>query len=146
MRRIPWALLAGLLILLPGAGRAADQGPAGNWKMSLYIEGKMQLLWLVQVESADGKVTAKMLDKTEQAPKATISDARVADGMLRFTLSLGDSKFQFEGALPKGDAKTFAGSISRPGRALPAELERTTLKALDSFDLDKEALAKATGF
>jgi hypothetical protein len=145
MRRIPLALLAGLLILLP-AGRAADQAPAGTWKMSLFIEGKMQLLWLVQVESADGKLTAKVLDKSEGAPKATVSDPKVSDGTLRFTLKLGETAFQFEGALPKGDAKAITGNISRPGRALPAELEPTTLKALDSFDLGKEELNKATGF
>jgi hypothetical protein len=146
MRRTLWALLAGLLILLPGAGRAADEGPGGSWKMSLFIQGKMTLLWLVQIDSADGKVTAKVLDKNEAAPKATVSDAKVADGNLRFIISIGETRFQFEGALPKGDAKTITGNISRPGRALPAELERTTLKSLDSFDLDKEALSKATGF
>jgi hypothetical protein len=145
MRRIPLALLAGLLLLLP-AGRAADQAPAGNWKMSLFVEGKMQLLWLVQVEGSGEKLTAKILDTSKGAPKGTVSDPKVSDGTLRFTLTIGKSAFQFEGAMPKGDAKTITGNISRPGRALPAELEPTTLKALDPFDLDKEALNKATGF
>jgi hypothetical protein len=146
MRRTSWALLAGLLIVLPGAGQAADQGPGGNWKMSLFVEGKMQLLWLLQVDAADGKLTAKVLDKSEGAPEATVADVKVAEGTLRFTLTLGKAPFQFEGALPKADAKTITGNVSRPGRALPAELERTTLKKLDQFELDKETLAKANGF
>jgi hypothetical protein len=152
MRRISWALLAGLLILPPGAGRATDEGPAGNWKMSLYIEPReglppeKQLFWLVQIESADGKWTAKVVDKAEGAPKATASDVRVADGTLRFTLTLGETPFQFEGQLPKGEVKTLTGIVSRPKRAIAADLERTTLKALDQFELDKEALPTTTGF
>jgi hypothetical protein len=148
MRRISLALLAGLLILLP-ATRAADAAPAGNWKVSLFIQGKMQLLWLVQIEGSGDKLTAKILDKTEGSPKATISDLKVSDGTLRYALTItGESAtaFQFEGALPKGGAKTITGNISRPGRALPAEMEATTLKALDAFEIDKEALNKATGF
>ena len=106
----------------------------------------MQLVWLVQVESGEGKLTAKVLDSTEGAPKATVSDPKVTDGTLRFTLKIGETAFQFEGALPKGDAKTITGNISRPGRALAAELEPSTLKAFDAFGLAKEALNKATGF
>jgi hypothetical protein len=140
------ALLAGLLILLP-AGRAADESPAGTWKMSIFIKGKMELLWLVQVEGSGDKLTAKILDTERGAPKATLSDPKVSDGTLRFTLNFGQGPFQFEGALPKGDAKVITGNISRTGRALPAELEPTGVKALtDTFGLDKEALAKATGF
>jgi hypothetical protein len=149
MRRISWALLAGLLILPPGAGRAADEGPAGNWKLSLFVEGKMQLLWLVQIESADGKLMGKVLDKMEGAPKAptSVSNIKLADGALRFTFSLGETPFQFEGQMPAGDAKVITGSVAPPnGRPLPAELERTSLKALDSYELDKETLAKAKGF
>jgi hypothetical protein len=152
MRRTKWALLAGLLLLLPGASRAADEGPAGNWKLSLYIESgegsapQKHLLWLVQLTSADGKWTAKVLDKAEGAPKATVSGAKVADGTLRFTLTLGEMPFEFEAQLPKGEAKLLTGAVSRPKRAIPAELERTTLKALDPFELDKEALPAATGF
>ncbi len=146
MRRISWALLAGLLILIPGAGHAADEGPAGNWKLSLFVEGKMQVLWLVQLESADGKLTSKILDKSGGAPKAALSGPKLADGTLQFTISIGDTPFQFEAKFPKADAKLLTGSVYRPGRALPAELERTSLKTLDAFELDKEALAKATGF
>src|SRR4051794_32549688 len=111
MRRIPWALLAGLLILACGTGRAADAGPAGNWKMSLFVQGKMQLLWLVRLESADGKLTAKVLDQKAGAPKAAIADPRVADGKLRFTITLEGTAFQFEGELPKQDATVLTGNI-----------------------------------
>jgi hypothetical protein len=139
-------LLAGLLLVLPGAGRAADEAPAGNWKMSLFLQGELRLLWLVQFQSADGKWTAKILDSGERAPKASLGDVKVADGALRFTVTLGETPFQFEGQLPKGDARAITGDVSRPGRTIPAELERTALKSLDSFELDKEALARATGF
>src|SRR5947209_1382613 len=112
MRRMSWALLAGLLLLLPCGGRAADEGPAGNWKLSLFVEGKMQVLWLLQLESADGKLKAQVLDKAQQAPKATAGDATVTDGTLRFALTVGDTPFQFEGQLPKGDAKLITGNVA----------------------------------
>jgi thiol-disulfide isomerase/thioredoxin len=133
-------------------GHAADEAPAGTWKMSLYIEPgeglppEKQLLWLVQLESADGKWTAKVLDRVKGAPQATTGDVKVADGTLRFTLTLGETPFQFEGQLPKGEVKVLTGAVSRPKRAIPAELERTTVKALDAFELDKEALPTTTGF
>jgi hypothetical protein len=115
--------------------------------MSLFVEGKMQVLWLVQLESADGKLKAQILDKAQGAPQATAGDATLADGTLRFTLTVGETPFQFEGQLPKGDAKLVTGNIAQArGQALPAELERTALKSLDQFELEKEALAKATGF
>src|SRR5262245_30630017 len=109
MRRTSWALLAGLLILLTGVGRAADTAPSGNWKMSLFLDGKMRLLWLIQIESADGKVTAKVLDKMDRAPVAKLSDLKVADGMLRFAVTIDKNTFQFEGQLPKGEAKVITG-------------------------------------
>jgi hypothetical protein len=151
MRRTSLALLAGLLILLPGAGRAADEGPAGSWKLSLYLPDdqhppEKQLLWLVQLQSADGKWSAKVLDKLADAPEATVTDPKVADGVLRFTLTVGETPFQFEGELPKGDAKTISGSVSRKGQVIPVDLERTAIKSLDRFELAKEALPGATGF
>src|SRR5690349_4927335 len=120
MRRTSRALLAGLLILLPALGRAADEAPAGNWKMSLYIESgegappEKQLLWLVQLESAEGKWTGKVVDRVKGAPAATVSDVKVADGTLRFTLTLNETPFQFEGQVPKGEGKLITGSVSRP--------------------------------
>jgi hypothetical protein len=147
MWRTLWAIPAVLLILLATVGRAADEGPAGNWKVSLFVQGKMQLLWLVQIDSADGKLAAKVLDKTEQAPKAKIGDVKLADGILRFTLTINETPLQAEVQLPKGEAKLLTGSASQPrGPALPVEMERTSLKALDAFELEKEALAKAKGY
>jgi len=141
MRRISWALLAGLLILIPGAGRAADEGPAGNWKVSVFQKGKMRLVGLIQLESADGKWTVKMLGGGMK-----VNDPSVADEMLRFTLSAKDGAFKFEGRLPKGDAKMITGSLDVGDGAIAVELERTNLKALDEFELQKETLAKAAGY
>ena len=89
MRRTSWALLAGLLVLLPAVGQAADDAPGGNWKMSLFVEGKMQLLWLVQVESADGKWSAKVVDKVEGAPKA-VKEGVSKDDAAKFKKQLED--------------------------------------------------------
>src|SRR5262249_58143743 len=51
------------------------------------------------------------------------------------------------GLWPAGDPKVWTVIVAlQNGRSLPAELERTTLKALDSYELDKETLAKAKGF
>jgi hypothetical protein len=141
MRRTSWALLAGLLILLPVTGRAADEGPAGNWKMSIFQKGKMRLVGLIQLESKEGKWTVKMIGGGMKA-----SDPTVADGMLRFTLSARDGAFKFEGRLPKGEDKLITGSLAVGDDAIAAELERTNLKSLDEFELQKEALAKATGY
>jgi hypothetical protein len=141
MRRTSLALLAGLLILLPVAGRAADEGPAGNWKLSIYQKGKMRLVGLVQLESADGKWAIKLIEGGMK-----VSDPTVADGMLRFTVTAQDGVLKFEGQLPKGEAKLITGNISNASVALPAEMERTSMKELTEFNLRKDALAKATGY
>jgi hypothetical protein len=142
MRRTSWALLAGLLILLPGAGQAADQAaPAGNWKMSVFQRGRMQLVGLVQFESAGGKWSAKMLEGDVK-----VTDPVVADGTVRFTIHAGDGVFKFEGRLPKGDSKTITGNFSSAKDAIPAELERTALTKLNKYELQKESLAKAKGY
>jgi len=109
--------------------------------MSLFQKGKKRLVGLVHLESADGKWTVKMIEGGMK-----LSDPKVADGMLRFTLSAEDGAFKFEGRLPKGDAKMITGSVEVGDRAIPVELERTNLKALDEFELQKEALTKATGY
>jgi hypothetical protein len=142
MRRTSLALLAGLLILLP-AVRAADEAPAGNWKMSLFLDGRMQLVGLLHFESADGKWTAKMLDSRN----VKVTDPALADGTLRFTVTVGEEgDFKFEGAVPKGDAKSITGNIARGSDVIPAELERTSVSKLTKFALEKDALAKATGY
>ena len=58
MVRVMGALLAGLLLAQAGPVRAADESPAGSWKLTLPFQGAS---WLVKLESKDGKWTGTAL-------------------------------------------------------------------------------------
>jgi len=66
----------------------------------------------------------------------------VAGDGIRFTLKIaGGPTFGFEGKLPKEGGKNILGTISQDKQVFPAQLEPTTLKSLDSYELMKEIVA-----
>src|SRR5437868_4948919 len=91
-----------LWLLVVGATWAADPAPAGNYKLVLNIRGQQAALWLLKLETKDGKVTGSVV--TERAggvPPAKMADLTLRNNILRFTLDLktqqGTVKVGFEG-------------------------------------------------
>ena len=142
MVRAMGALLAGLMVIQTGAVRAADETPAGSWKVTLPFQGAS---WLLKLESKDGKWSGTAIPG-EKTPDANVQDATVADGVLKFTLKLEKQgvSIPFEGAVPKTGDKLL-GSIVLGGKVFPAQLEKTTLTSFDPYDVIKDDLAKQTG-
>src|SRR6266508_4211208 len=86
MARHTWALLAVLLLAVPGLARAADAEPlAGNWRVNLQTAEK-PTYWLLKFESDNGKWAGHVLDVAEGIPGSEIEDLSVSGDRLRFTL------------------------------------------------------------
>jgi hypothetical protein len=148
MVRLPLALLAGLVLVLPGLAQAADPvPPAGNWKVFLPMRpGGNAALWIVKLEQKESKWTGSVLAGSEGAPKTTLENLRVTKEMLSFDLKLPAFVIRFEGKVPAAKATKVYGTGGVRSDVVPMELEQTTLTSLDSFSLNKETLAKgATG-
>jgi hypothetical protein len=145
MARTKWALLIAVTLAVAAPLRAADDSPSNIWKVTVHIQGEPQLFWLLKLQNADGKWTADVVVANENLPKTTLSDLQAADGMLRFTLKLGETSMQFEGKAPDKEAKKFSGTFKQGSGVVPVDLERTTVTSLDPFDLAKDALFQKTG-
>src|SRR5262245_49493032 len=141
MVRTTIALLAGMFLALPGAARAADPPPAGNWKITILNPDDQQTLWIIKLVNTDGKWTGSVLAAAEGLPKFTLEDLSLAGERLRFRLQGGQQAFTFDSRLPKEGAKIIKGSIARDGQMVPCDLEATALTKLDTFELNKEFVA-----
>jgi len=147
MARRSCGLLAGLLLLFAVSARGADEITPGNYKVTMLGAGQQLSFWLVKLEEKNGKWTGEVVSTTDKVkiPKTTVSSVAVKDGTIKLTLQLEDDKFTFEGKLPPS-GKKILGSLMLD-RLQPAQLELTTLKSLDSFELAKDTMtqANATG-
>jgi thiol-disulfide isomerase/thioredoxin len=141
MVRTGSALLVGALLAVTGAARVADAPAAGNWKVTILNPGESETLWLIQLDEKDGKWTGSVVASAQGLPKSTLELLSVTGDRLRFTVKAGQQVFTFDGKIPKEKTATLKGSIAREGQMVPCELEATTLKELDPFDLNKEFLA-----
>ncbi|HEY1861127.1 MAG TPA: hypothetical protein VGG61_12270 [Gemmataceae bacterium] len=144
MARLQWALLAVLAVALAAPIQGADETPSDTWKVTLYLQGQPQPLWLMKLQSKDGKWTGEIIASTENVPKTALSDLKVTDGVMHFTLKLGETTLQFEGKAPAVGVKKFNGTFKQGSGLVPADLELTSLSSLNEFELAKEALAKPT--
>jgi hypothetical protein len=166
MKRIPWALLLGLLLVLPGGTGAAgkdedkgkekdkgnqkDKGPAGNYKLFLLLPDNESFFFLLKMDVKDSKWGVTALASNDERFEVTgVTGAGRSGNRLRFTLKVQAGRQQmmawsFEGTAPKEKGKPILGSISLGPRQgmFPARLEPTSLTKLDRFALDKETLAK----
>jgi hypothetical protein len=137
--RFPFAALAvTLLTVLPLA--AGDDGLTGNWKFSIFDQRGQQTLWLIRLDSKDGKLTASA-DVLKGAPRVKLEDIKLGGDTftIKFRVSGGgprDITFDYEGKLPKPGAKKILGSFSEGTVALPAIMEATTAKT--AFDVDRD--------
>jgi hypothetical protein len=143
MARMTWAFLAGVL-LLPGGARAAEEAPAGTWKLTFAAPGRPpSSLWLVKLQRDGEKWTGTIAAVGEGVPKeSSVEDVRVNGDKLSFTLKIPRQTLSFEGKLTKLDAKKILGSLGFGPQAIPAFLEATTLKSLESYEVNKEIINK----
>jgi hypothetical protein len=146
MNRVTGALLAGLLLVQAGAARAADPPPAGNWKVVLPFQGGASTMWLVTIETKNGKLTGTAIKNPElqRLPEATVEDLTVSDGAVKFTLKTSAFSIPFEGKVEK-DGEKIRGTVTIQGKVNPARLERTSVTSFDPFELSKETFAKKAG-
>src|SRR5690242_1295862 len=104
-----WALLAGLLLVLPGTTPAAEPALAGNWKVTLLVQDSQPTFWLIQLAQKDGKWTGKVLSSGEvedgkKLPAADLQDLSVTADLIRFNLKMAQATANFEGKLPPDKA------------------------------------------
>lgn len=144
MARISWVLLAAAVLALAGIERAtAADAPAGNWKLAFLNDGRMAPLWLVSFEKKDDKWAGSVLGTSEGVPPgATIENLAVKEDTIRFVVRFQRRDLSFEGRVPKEAGKKLLGSISLGGQMVPAQLEPTKLATFDSFESNKEIVAK----
>jgi hypothetical protein len=143
VRSCAWVVAAGLLAWA-GSARAADSGLAGKWKLELLVQGQHATVWLIRLDTKEGKTTGSILAAAEGFPgDASVENVRVADGTLHFGVKLEGQTWTFDGKLPDGNAPVVRGVVDLGGKGImPAHLERTSLTGLDSYELAKETLAK----
>lgn len=147
MIRASFVVLTGLVFACAGPVRAAEEAPApaGNWKVLLPLEKNLagEALWLVKLDTKDGKWTGSVLANGATVRKATFEDLKVTKDAVRFALKIPEQTFRFEFRLPGEQAAKLYGALTLSGNnATPAELEKTTLTSLDPFDLAKETVAQ----
>ena len=151
MIRMIYALLAVLVSAEFSFSQTADQAPAESWKLTYFnAQGRPgfhpQPVWLVTLQTKDGKWTGKLLDSRISGASLEVGSA---DGLLRLTFQplpgvswpMFPGKPVFEAKIPQPGAKIIHGSIEIGSESFPAELEATTIKSFDPYELAKETFA-----
>jgi hypothetical protein len=144
MLRVAGALVVGLAALLVLSNvRAADDVPAGTYKVMLPFVAQDKPLWLLKVASEKGKATVTVAASDQGVPPgATVEDVAVAGGKLNFTVKLprvGDLKFSVK--LPKEKGGKMFGDALLRDQAMPAELNPTKLTSFDPYEVDRDRIA-----
>lgn len=133
-------LVAGLVLAMATLTHAADSTPAGTWKIPMPTQEGLQVFWLVKLTEADGKWTGAIVAAAEGLPKTTLEALNVTKDLVSFRLVIKGDKLPFE--MRPADGDVMLGSARLGGRAQPLKFERTSLTAVDPFELDKEKVAK----
>ncbi len=110
--RFPAAILVVSLLLAPHA-QAGDDGITGHWKVTILEDGNQVSFWLLSLEDKNGKLTGTA-EPLGKVPPTNLSDAKVAGDLLEYTLKVQKGPvFNFQGRLPKAQAKKILGSLAR---------------------------------
>jgi hypothetical protein len=155
MVRTTVILLAVAFLALAGFVPAADNPPddkakadvapvTGNWKVILPFQGGNRPLWLVKLDFAQGKWSSSV-SATQSLPETTIEKVAVTGDTLSFNLKLGGDTLPFEIKVPKEQTDKMLGTVLLEKKANPVQLEKTTIKSLDSYEVGKEVMAKQSG-
>jgi hypothetical protein len=144
MKRATHLALAALLLAGVSLVHSAEETPpAGTWKIKLPLTNNFgdRPLWLVKLESKDGKWTGSVVSSGEGMPEGKLENLRVTKDRLRFALKSTAQAFPFEFRLPAGEGGKLYGVLRRGGNINPAEMEPTAVASLDESELLKETLA-----
>jgi hypothetical protein len=128
-----------LFLAIASPARSADAPPAGTWKLSVYQEGQLQTLWIIELKSKDNQWTGSVVASPKGMPKAKLEGLQVTEDLLRFTLKIENQVLAFEGKVPKEKGKIL-GSFSSGRNTTPGDMEPTSLRSFDPTELAKEAL------
>jgi hypothetical protein len=139
MPRIIWTMSALFCLAIANPARSADVPPAGAWKLSVYQEGQLQTLWIIELKSKDNQWTGSVVASPKGMPKAKMECLQVSDDLLRFTVKIENQVLAFEGKIPKEKGKIL-GSFSSGRNTTPGDMEPTSLRSFDPTELAKEAL------
>src|SRR5260370_36963640 len=159
MVRVAGLLLAGAFLALVGLVPAADNPPrgdkdkpealpvAGNWKVYLqFTQRSTKPFFMVRLNNKDGNWTGTAVKDAAlgQIPDPAIEKIAVGDGKLTFTLKLKTETLPFEILLPKDAGDKPYGTVLMSQSPEPVMLEKTTLKSLDTFEVNKEIITKSS--
>jgi hypothetical protein len=141
-----FAALGGCLLLAASAAGAADNSPAGTWKLSFPTPPDGRLTFLIMLSESDKGWIGDLLGTSEQMRvEPTIEKIVVKDDSVSFDVKLGPSTLSFDGKLAK-DGKKIRGSFAVGGNTILVDLVPSKLKNLsDKFALAKETLEQADG-
>jgi hypothetical protein len=146
-------LLAVLVFLLPGSGRAADTPYAGTWKV-IFAPGANEMTWfIIQVEDKDSGPKLELVATHADYREFKLQAHMFAKGALRITADGPGGPFKFAIYPPRGDKEPqkMLGSVGFRGLRSFVRLERTEDKTIDSTQRFKSApggpeLTKAAHF
>ncbi len=133
MRRFFPAFVVTLLVVLPALG--GEDGLTGYWKFSIFQGTNQSSLWLIRLDSKDGKLSANA-EPLRDGPPVKIEEVKQTGDALQIkfkaTFTEGGKQqtvnFDYEGKLPKPGAKKILGSISAGSATFPALMEATAAK------------------
>jgi hypothetical protein len=136
--RLPSALLILALTALPAA-QAGGDGVAGNWKVTIFEEGKQFDFWILKLQPKDGKLTGSAVS-LNNVPASTLDNIDVKGDLVAFSIKVNDQVLNFEGKYDKS-SKKILGSMNSGSSLLPATLEPTL--ANNTYGLYKELVVKS---
>ncbi len=132
------------LLLNANSARAADEPPAGTWKFTFVVptqRGPADVSFLTMFSEGDKGWVADLLGMNipvKKEPK--VENLKIADGNVKFTLSIDGEVLSFDGRVQK-DGKKFRGTADFAGRTFMVEIHPSKLKNLnDKFAAALESL------
>ncbi len=125
---------AGALVSGPGLLRAADESAlAGNWKVIVLSGGQELTVWLIRIETKDGKDAAEILSTSFPRFKdSKVTKFRADDKSVHLVFAASGTTFDVSAHVPRGEKKPkkLLGSVSFGGQREFALMERTDVKKL----------------
>jgi thiol-disulfide isomerase/thioredoxin len=140
MARTALIVLTLLAPILPEIAWAAENGPAGNWKLTVFTEGQHITIRIMKLESKEGKWSGAIAASDLKRGSSPLENLQITEDAIRFTFKHQGQDLSFEGKMPATKENKILGSIVMGRQMILAWLERTTLQSLDRFDVAKEIM------